>query len=37
MFGTYLLNVRKQQPHMHCMTNYVSANDCANILLALGS
>ncbi len=37
MFGNYLSDVRKKQPHIHCITNYVSANDCANLLLASGS
>lgn len=37
MFEAYLSGVRKQKPHIHCITNYVSANDCANILLACGA
>lgn len=30
-------NVKKAQPLVHCITNYVTVNDCANILLAAGS
>lgn len=30
-------NVRKQSPLVHCITNYVTVNDCANILLACGA
>ena len=26
--------IRKDSPLVHCMTNYVTANDCANVLLA---
>ncbi len=37
MFGEYLSHVREKQPHIHCITNYVTANDCANLLLASGS
>ena len=37
MFGKYLSCLREKQPHIHCITNYVTANDCANILLACGS
>ncbi|MCI6042766.1 hydroxyethylthiazole kinase [bacterium] len=29
-------NVREQVPLVHCITNYVTVNDCANILLACG-
>ena len=36
MFGHFLDNVRTKQPHIHCITNYVTINDCANILLACG-
>lgn len=28
--------VRKKRPVIHCITNYVTANDCANMVLALG-
>ena len=31
-----LENVRKNQPLIHSITNYVTVNDCANILLACG-
>lgn len=37
MFGEILSQVRAGKPHIHCITNYVSANDCANILLACGA
>jgi hydroxyethylthiazole kinase len=30
-------NVKGAQPLVHCITNYVTVNDCANILLAAGS
>lgn len=36
MFHEILENVRKKSPLIHCITNYVTANDCANILLACG-
>ncbi|MDR2798618.1 MAG: hydroxyethylthiazole kinase [Treponema sp.] len=29
--------VRKQRPLVHCITNYITANDCANILLSFGA
>ena len=29
--------LREKAPHIHCITNYVTANDCANILLACGA
>lgn len=29
-------NVKKQSPLVHCMTNYVTVNDCANMILAVG-
>lgn len=31
-----LSKVRKQQPLVECITNFVTVNDCANILLAAG-
>lgn len=34
--GEILRRVREVQPLIHCITNYVTANDCANILLACG-
>lgn len=37
MFQEILDNVRKQRPLIHNITNYVSANDCANMLLACGA
>ncbi len=33
----YLENVRKKTPLVHNLTNYVTANDCANVLLACGA
>lgn len=36
MLKKMLENVRKQAPLVHCITNYVTVNDCANILLACG-
>ncbi len=30
-------NVRTKTPYIHCITNYVTVNDCANILLACGA
>lgn len=34
--GTCLENVRKNVPLVHCITNYVTVNDCANALLGCG-
>lgn len=36
MLGEYLENVRKQTPLVHNITNYVTVNDVANVLLACG-
>ena len=36
MFKDIIENVRKKNPIVHCITNYVTANDCANIVLACG-
>ena len=36
MFKDMLENVRKNVPLIHNITNYVTVNDCANILLACG-
>ncbi len=33
----YLQQVRVQNPLIHCITNYVTVNDCANVLLACGA
>lgn len=35
--GEYLQRVRAQAPLVHCITNYVTVNDCANVLLACGA
>ena len=37
MFLDIFDNVRKKSPLVHCITNYVAANDCANIVLACGA
>ena len=37
MFGQYLTTTRKQKPMIHSITNYVTANDCANMLFACGA
>ncbi|MDF2474028.1 MAG: thiM [Anaerocolumna sp.] len=37
MFAELLESVRKNSPLVHSITNYVTANDCANVLLALGA
>ncbi len=34
---TYLENVRNKAPLIHNITNYVTVNDCANIVLACGA
>lgn len=36
MFKKILQNVKSKTPLVHCITNYVTVNDCANILLACG-
>ena len=37
MFGNMLENVRKNSPLIHNITNYVTVNDCANIVIACGA
>lgn len=37
MFKEILQNVKNKTPLVHCITNYVTVNDCANILLACGA
>lgn len=37
MFEEIMENVRNARPLVHCITNYVTVNDCANILLAAGA
>jgi len=37
MLGKYLDNVREISPLIHNITNYVTVNDCANILIACGA
>ena len=29
--------IRDKKPLVHCITNYVTVNDCANALLAIGA
>lgn len=36
MFEEIIKNVAEKTPLIHCITNYVTVNDCANILLAAG-
>ncbi|WP_010250974.1 hydroxyethylthiazole kinase [Acetivibrio cellulolyticus] len=36
MFNEMLENIKKTHPLVHCITNYVTVNDCANILIACG-
>lgn len=35
-FSSYLKQVHKRKPLVHHITNYVTANDCANVVLAAG-
>ena len=35
-FAAVLDDVRATAPLVHCITNYVTVNDCANALLACG-
>ena len=37
LFGQILDDIRKNAPLVHNITNYVTVNDCANILLACGA
>ena len=37
MISEYLNKVQRSAPLVHCITNYVTVNDCANILLACGA
>ena len=37
MKNEYLLAVKEKNPLIHCITNYVTVNDCANALLAIGA
>lgn len=37
MLGSCIENVRKKTPLVHNITNYVTVNDCANALLAIGA
>ena len=36
MLGEMIRQNRSRRPLIHCITNYVTANDCANMLLACG-
>ncbi len=37
MLGDLLANVRKKKPLIHTITTYVTANDCANMVIACGA
>ena len=37
MFNQILKNIKLTTPLIHNITNYVTVNDCANILLACGA
>lgn len=37
MLGEIIAENRKRKPLIHCISNHVAANDCANILLACGA
>ncbi len=37
LLGEMLQNIRRAGPTIHCITNRVTVNDCANILLACGA
>ena len=37
MIRRILLDVREHQPLIHCITNPISINQCANAILAVGS
>lgn len=35
--STALENVKEKGPLTHCITNFVTVNDCANAILAIGA
>ena len=37
MLSTCLANLREKSPLVHSITNFVTVNDCANLLLACGA
>ncbi|MFU7515342.1 hydroxyethylthiazole kinase [Clostridium sp. HCS.1] len=37
MLSKMLKNIKEKNPLIHCITNYVTVNDCANILIACGA
>lgn len=37
MLGELLENIREKTPRVHCVANFVTAGDCANLLLAVGA
>ncbi len=37
MLGKYIEKVRIGRPLINNITNFITANDCANILLAIGA
>ncbi|WDV45713.1 hydroxyethylthiazole kinase [Clostridiaceae bacterium M8S5] len=36
MYKDIFMNVRVKSPLVHCITNYVTVNDCANVILGCG-
>ncbi len=36
MYSKILKNIKENKPLVHCITNFVTVNDCANIILASG-
>ena len=36
-FHAILEEIRRDKPLVHCISNIVTANDCANLLLAIGA
>ncbi len=37
IFYSRLEQIRQVKPLLHCVSNLVSANDCANLALAIGA
>lgn len=37
MFKSVITNMKNNAPLVHCITNYVTVNDCANVVLACGA
>ena len=36
-FHAILKEIRSRKPLVHCISNIVTANDCANLLLSMGA